>query len=165
MLDSCSSLRRSRTHLIHGFLSPLKPITKRHLNRFGSFYRAHNCDKQTDRPCYSVCNNRLHLHNSTTMRPKNGLCAPAHPHLGIVCHGASSWYHLHAYKIWRLCFQFEDSIFSRSKIMQKIQNVKIRVIWEWLGSLKVQRRCTRYRDGAGNTTAENSSVFSLIRMR
>jgi len=118
MLDSCSSLRRSRTHLIHGFLSPLKPITKRHLNRFGSFYRAHNCDKQTDRPCYSVCNNRLHLHNSTTMRPKNGLCAPAHPHLGIVCHGASSWYHLHAYKIWRLCFQFEDSIFSRSKIMQ-----------------------------------------------
>jgi len=29
----------------------------------------------------------------------------------------------------------------------------------------VRRRCIRYRDAAGNTVKENSSVFSLIRMR
>ena len=37
------------------------PNPKWHLDRFSHFCRAHYCDKQTDRPRYSVCNNRPHL--------------------------------------------------------------------------------------------------------
>jgi len=32
-----------------------------HLNRFSLFYRAHYRDTPTGRPCYSICNNRLHV--------------------------------------------------------------------------------------------------------
>jgi len=46
----------------HGSLGPPKSTPKMHLDRFSHFCRAHNCDKQTDRSCYSICNNRLHLH-------------------------------------------------------------------------------------------------------
>ena len=37
------------------------PHPKRHLNRLRRFCKAHNCDRQTDRPRYSVGNNRAHL--------------------------------------------------------------------------------------------------------
>jgi len=33
---------------------------KWHVDRSSHFCRAHNCDRQTNTPCYSVCNNRLH---------------------------------------------------------------------------------------------------------
>jgi len=43
------------------------PQPERNLDRFSHFCRAHNrgiqTDRQTDRPHYSVCNNRQHLHN------------------------------------------------------------------------------------------------------
>jgi len=44
-------------HLIHDSLCPSKPTTKHHFDWFSPFYRAYD----SDRPCYSVCNNRLHL--------------------------------------------------------------------------------------------------------
>jgi len=48
------------------------PRPKPYLDRFSRFCRAHDCDRQThrrtDRPCYSVCNNRPHL-TSAAMRP------------------------------------------------------------------------------------------------
>jgi len=41
------------------------PQRRRHLDRFSHFCRAHNrdilTDWPTDRPCYSICNNALHL--------------------------------------------------------------------------------------------------------
>ena len=47
---------------------------KRHLDRFSHFCGAHNCDRQTNqqthRPCYSVCNNRLHLADAA-IQPNN----------------------------------------------------------------------------------------------
>jgi len=45
------------------------PESKRHLNRFGHFCRAYECDRPTDWPHYQS-NNRLHL-RSTAMRPNN----------------------------------------------------------------------------------------------
>jgi len=52
------------------------PRPKRHLDRFSRFCRAQYYDRQTgrqtDRPHYSVCNNRPHLRiHSTAMRPTN----------------------------------------------------------------------------------------------
>ena len=51
--------------LIHNCLGPPKSSTERNLDRFGHFCRAHYCDRQTDRPtdrpCYWICNNMLHL--------------------------------------------------------------------------------------------------------
>jgi len=65
------------------FLGPTRVHTpKRHLDRFSRFCTAQGCnhrptngqtDRQTDRPCYSVCNNRPHLH-SREMRLNNKLC-------------------------------------------------------------------------------------------
>ena len=40
------------------------PQPKRHLDRFSPFCRGHDCDTLTDRPRYSVCNNRMHLHST-----------------------------------------------------------------------------------------------------
>jgi len=37
------------------------PYPKRHLDRFSRPSTAHWCDRQTDRPRYSDCSNRLHL--------------------------------------------------------------------------------------------------------
>ena len=54
-------------HLIHGFLGPAQPSPqpKRHLDRQAIFCRAHYRDRPTnqptDRPRYSVRNNRSHL--------------------------------------------------------------------------------------------------------
>ena len=44
--------------LIHGWLGPPKCTSQQHVGRFSSFCRAHNRDRQTDRPCYSVCSNK-----------------------------------------------------------------------------------------------------------
>jgi len=49
----------------------LSSQSKRHLDRFSHFCRACGHDRQTDRPCYSVCSNRTHLARAAT-RPKNG---------------------------------------------------------------------------------------------
>ena len=51
-------------HLIHGSLGPqshMNPELKWHLDRLSRFCRAHYCDRQTDKPRYSVGNNRPHL--------------------------------------------------------------------------------------------------------
>ena len=56
------------------FLGPHRsPQPTRHLDRFSRFCRARYCDMQTDRPRYSVGNNRPHLRRlrSTAMRPNN----------------------------------------------------------------------------------------------
>jgi len=37
------------------------PQPEQHLNRFSRFCMAHDHDRQTDRPRYPICNNRLHL--------------------------------------------------------------------------------------------------------
>jgi len=54
-----------------------KPKQYRYLEWFSGFCRAHYCDRmtdrQTDRPCYSVCNNRPHLR--TAIWPNNTLVA------------------------------------------------------------------------------------------
>jgi len=53
-----------------GDLVPLanpSPHAKRHVIRFSIFCRAHDHDRPTDRPLFSVCSNRLHL-RSTAMR-------------------------------------------------------------------------------------------------
>jgi len=47
------------SHLIHGSIGP---PPKWHLDQFSLFCRAHNHHRQANRPCYSVCNNRPHLH-------------------------------------------------------------------------------------------------------
>jgi len=49
-------------HLTHGSLAQLSPQPKRHLDRFSRLCRDHYCEWPTDRPRYSVCNNRPHLH-------------------------------------------------------------------------------------------------------
>ena len=51
-------------HLIHGSLGPPESRPKRHLDRFSLFFqgsRSWQTERDTDRPCYSVCNNRPHL--------------------------------------------------------------------------------------------------------
>jgi len=48
----------SRPHLIRCFLGPTDPRTQ---TASRSFCRAHYCDRPTDRPRYSVCNNRPRL--------------------------------------------------------------------------------------------------------
>jgi len=47
-------------HLIYGSLAHLSPQPKRHLDRFIPFCRAHDRDRQTDRPRY-IGNCRTHL--------------------------------------------------------------------------------------------------------
>jgi len=37
------------------------PQPKKQMNRLSGFCMAHFCDRMTDRPVYSVGNNRLHL--------------------------------------------------------------------------------------------------------
>jgi len=49
------------SHLMCGSLAHPSPQPKRHLDRFSCFCRAHYCDRPTDRPHYSVGNNRPHL--------------------------------------------------------------------------------------------------------
>ena len=47
------------------FLAHSSPHPKQHLERICRFLqgsRSLQTDRQTDRPCYSVCNNRRHLH-------------------------------------------------------------------------------------------------------
>ena len=48
----------------------LSPYHKQNFNQFSHFCRAHYCDRPKDRPRYSICSNRLHLH-CTVMQPKN----------------------------------------------------------------------------------------------
>jgi len=60
----------SGSHLMNHW-THLSPQPRRHLDRFSRFYRARDLDRQTDRPHYSVCNNRPHLRrpiHSTVMR-------------------------------------------------------------------------------------------------
>jgi len=45
------------------------PHSKRHLDWFSRFCEAHDRDKATDRPRYSVCNNERNY--SSVMRPNN----------------------------------------------------------------------------------------------
>jgi len=61
-------------HVIRGSLDSLKSTSKRHLDRFGRFCRAHDRDRQTDKPRYSVFNNRLHLASAATVG--GGLIVP-----------------------------------------------------------------------------------------
>jgi len=42
------------------------PHSEQHVDRFSCYCRAHDRDRQTDRPRYSVCSNRLHLHSTIT---------------------------------------------------------------------------------------------------
>ena len=58
-------------HLIHGSPAHPSPQPKRQLDRCSRFCRAHYCDRQTDRPRYSVGKNRHLYVRSTAMRPKN----------------------------------------------------------------------------------------------
>jgi len=53
----------SRPHLIYGFSFPHECSTqlKRHLDRLSRFCRAHHCNRQTDKPRYSVGNKRPRL--------------------------------------------------------------------------------------------------------
>jgi len=55
------------------FLGPLpSPQLKRHVDRFSRFAGITTVtDRQTDRPRYSVCNNRPHLRAYYWMRPNN----------------------------------------------------------------------------------------------
>jgi len=61
---------------LHGSSGPPESTPKQHLDRFTRFFRAHDhnrpTEKQTNsnRSCYSISNNRLHL-RSTVMRPNN----------------------------------------------------------------------------------------------
>jgi len=61
--------RGSGPYLIHGFMGPYKSKSKRHFDQFSHFHRAHNRDRQTHWPRYSIYNNRPHL-SGTVMRPK-----------------------------------------------------------------------------------------------
>ena len=45
------------SHLIRGSFGPRESSPKGHLNRFSRFCRAHDRDRPTDRPRYSVCSN------------------------------------------------------------------------------------------------------------
>jgi len=54
--------------LIHTSLGYRCPQPKWYLDRFRHFCRAQDCDSPTDRPHYSICNNRLHLCHAV-MRP------------------------------------------------------------------------------------------------
>jgi len=51
---------------------------------------------------------------------------------------------------------------DRANIQEKVQWVSVTIVTFNFSSLQP---ITRYGDGAGNTVEENSSVFSLIRMR
>jgi len=56
-------------HLIHGSLGPPKSTTQRTSRSLQPFCRAHDCDRLTNRPRYSICHNRPHL-RGTAMQPK-----------------------------------------------------------------------------------------------
>ena len=60
-------------HLIHGSLGQCRSSTQRHLDLFSLAGLTTVTDKSTDRPCYSVGNNRQHLCivHSTAMWPNN----------------------------------------------------------------------------------------------
>jgi len=61
------------SHPTHGYLGPPAPAssTKQHLNQLSHLCRAYQCDRPTDKwPCYSVCNNRLHLRMYTVPQKK-----------------------------------------------------------------------------------------------
>ena len=68
ILDNGSPLSPSKLSLRMGGSGPhlidgsLVRQAKRHLGQFSHFCRADDHDRQTDRPQYSLCNNRLHLH-------------------------------------------------------------------------------------------------------
>ena len=53
----------SGPHLMHGSLGPPESTCQTTSDRFSHFCRAHDLDilsdRQTDKPCYSVCNNRV----------------------------------------------------------------------------------------------------------
>jgi len=57
-------------HLTHSSLGPPESTTKRHLNRFSRFCRAHNRDRPTDHVTPSVTIGRIYA-RSTAMRPKH----------------------------------------------------------------------------------------------
>ena len=67
-----ASWRQCAPHLITLPWTHPHPQPKRHLDRFSRFYRAHDWQihKQTDRPRYSICNNKPHL-CWTAMQPNN----------------------------------------------------------------------------------------------
>jgi len=71
-------------HLKHGSLDPHDSTQhpKLHLDWFSCFCRAHNRDRPTDRPHYSVRSNSLHLH-STAMPPNNNRVNRYH---GVIDH-------------------------------------------------------------------------------
>jgi len=48
-------------HLTRSSIGPPESTSKRHLDRFSRFCRAHGRYRQTDRRRYSVCSNRPHL--------------------------------------------------------------------------------------------------------
>jgi len=60
---------RSGSHVIRGSLGHPSPCPKWHLDWFSGFRTAHDRERLNDRPCYSVCINRLHV-RSTAMQPK-----------------------------------------------------------------------------------------------
>jgi len=71
---------RSGPHLIHGSLGPPESSTQMAADRCSHFCRLTTVtDWPTDRPCYSVCNNRSHLH-TTVMQPNSN------PHPCLRCH-------------------------------------------------------------------------------
>ena len=61
-LKNCPFAWRSGPCLMHGSLAHPTAQLKRHhdLGPFQRFLRGSRCDRQTDRPRYSVCNNRPH---------------------------------------------------------------------------------------------------------
>ena len=70
-------------HLVHGSLGQPESTTKRHLDRFSHFCRAHDCNRLRDRPRYSLCNNGLHLHE---MRSNNKF------YNIVVTNGTNQWH-------------------------------------------------------------------------
>jgi len=50
--------------LIHASLGPPESATQIASRPVQRFLQAHDCDRPTDRPHYSVCNNRPHLHTT-----------------------------------------------------------------------------------------------------
>jgi len=64
-------------HLIHGSLDPPESTRQTASRSVHPYGRAHDRNRLTDRPCYSVCNNRLHLcsnamdHNNNTIHTSN----------------------------------------------------------------------------------------------
>jgi len=70
-LKFATSHVRYGPHLIHDSLGgPPEATTKRYLHRFSRLCGAHDRDRATDRPRYSLCNNRPHL-RTIAMRPDN----------------------------------------------------------------------------------------------